>query len=179
MCDSDLPDCCQGGWKVTLVGSRFLHGAEQRYAAVEGEAQAVEWGLEQTKYFTQGCDDLIVVTDHKPLVKLLGDRTLDEISNTRLFMIMQRTLPWRFKVLHMPRKANHAAGAASRHPSSGSSGKANLHLLTANDLDEVVFNAALLPYASDFMSISWQEIVKASQSDDVLIVLRNLVNEGS
>ena len=40
-----------------LVGSHFLHGAEQRYAAVEGETLAVAWGLKQTKYFTQGCDD--------------------------------------------------------------------------------------------------------------------------
>ena len=40
----------------------------------------VAWGLEQTKYFTLGCDDLLVVTDHKPLVKILGDRTLDEIT---------------------------------------------------------------------------------------------------
>ena len=79
-CESILPDCCPDGWRVTLVGSRFLHGAEQRYVSVEGEALAVAWGLEQSRYFTQGCDDLIVVTDHKPLVKLLGDRTLDEIS---------------------------------------------------------------------------------------------------
>ena len=69
------------------MGSRFLHGAEQRYAPVEGEALAVAYGLEQTKYFTQGCNDLIVVTDHKPLVNLLGDCTLDEIHNPRLFRI--------------------------------------------------------------------------------------------
>ena len=66
LCDTNLPGCCENGWKVTLAGSRFLHGAEQRYAAVEGEALAVAWGLEQTKYFTQGCDSLVVVTDHKP-----------------------------------------------------------------------------------------------------------------
>ena len=30
-CESRLPGCCENGWKVTLVGSRFLHGAEQRY----------------------------------------------------------------------------------------------------------------------------------------------------
>ena len=41
------------------------------------------WGLEQTKYFTQGCDDLIVVTDHKPLCKIFGDRSLGKISNYR------------------------------------------------------------------------------------------------
>ena len=84
--------------RLTLAGSRFLVAAEQRYAAVEGEALAIAWGLENTRYFTQGCNDLVVVTDHKPLTKLFGDRTLDEISNTRLFRLKQRTLPWKFEV---------------------------------------------------------------------------------
>ena len=53
---------------MTLAGSRFLSSAEQRYAAIEGEALAVAWGLEQTRYFTEGCDNLVVVTEHKPLV---------------------------------------------------------------------------------------------------------------
>ena len=91
-CPSTLSDCCSNGWRVTLAGSRFLSLAEQRYAPIEGEALAVAWGLEQTKYFTQGCDNLVVVTDHKPLTKIFGDRTLDEISNTRLFRLKQRTI---------------------------------------------------------------------------------------
>ena len=84
-CPSELPDCCDNGWRITLAGSRFLKGPEERYAAIEGEALAIVWGLEQTKYFTQGCQNLLVVTDHKPLTKIFGDRSLDEISNTRLF----------------------------------------------------------------------------------------------
>ena len=51
-CDSCIPDCCDFGWRVTLAGSRSLSSAEQRYALVDGEALAVAWGLEQTKYFT-------------------------------------------------------------------------------------------------------------------------------
>ena len=47
---------------------------------MEGEALAVDWSLEQTKYFILRCNDLVVVTDHKPLTKLLGDRRLDEID---------------------------------------------------------------------------------------------------
>ena len=74
-CDSCIPDCCEFGWRVTLAGSRSLSSAERRYAPIEGEALAVAWGLEQTKYFTQGCDNLVVVTDHKPLTKIFGDRT--------------------------------------------------------------------------------------------------------
>ena len=75
------------------------------------------WSLEQTKYFTLGCPNLLVVTDHKPLVLILGDRTLDQIANTCLFRLKQRTLPWHFSILHMPGVSNKAADATSRHPS--------------------------------------------------------------
>ena len=40
----------------------FLSSVEQRYAAIKGEAVAMAWGLEQTRYFTQGWDNLVVVT---------------------------------------------------------------------------------------------------------------------
>ena len=53
-CPSDRPGCCDNGWKVVLVGSRFLHGPELRYAPVEGESLAIAWGLEQSRYFTLG-----------------------------------------------------------------------------------------------------------------------------
>ena len=33
-CTNGLPDCCPDGWKITLAGSRFLSGAEQRYAPI-------------------------------------------------------------------------------------------------------------------------------------------------
>ena len=104
-------------WDVFVSGSRFLASVEQRYEPIEGEALAVAWGLEQSKYFTQGRNDLLVVTDHKPLVKILGDRTLVDISNTRIVRLKQRTLPCSFDIAHLPGKTNSAADATSRHPS--------------------------------------------------------------
>ena len=83
--------------------------AEKRYAAIEEEALAVAWRLEQSRYFTPGCSNLLVVTDHKPLVKIFGNRTLDEIANTRLFRLKQRTLPWQFRMAYLPGKTNYAA----------------------------------------------------------------------
>ena len=67
-CPSGVPDCCPEGWRITVAGSGFLNSAEQRYAAIGGEALAVAWGLEQTRYFTQGCDNLVIVINHKPLI---------------------------------------------------------------------------------------------------------------
>ena len=114
-CDSEVPDCCVTGWRVVLAGSRFLRDAETRYAPIEGEALAVAWALEDSRHFTLGCDKLVVVTDHKPLVKILGDRLLGEIDNPRIFRLKQRTLRWRFSVRHVAGKNIPAADATSRH----------------------------------------------------------------
>ena len=54
-------------------GRRFLSQTETNYAPVEGEALAVAWALEQTKFFTMGCNNLLIIVDHKPLVKIFGD----------------------------------------------------------------------------------------------------------
>ena len=67
-------------------------GPEQRYVAIEGEALAVAWALEQTRYFTLGCEELIVVTDHKPLVGIFEKKELSQITNPRIFRLKQRTL---------------------------------------------------------------------------------------
>ena len=58
---------------------------------------------------------MIVVTDHKPLCKLLGNRSLDQIENPRLLRLKEKTLRWRFTVKHRPGKEHHFADAASRN----------------------------------------------------------------
>ena len=64
--------------------------AEQHDALIEGEALTITWGLKQTKFFTLGFCDLTIAMDHKVLIKIFGDRTLDEISNTRLFCLKEK-----------------------------------------------------------------------------------------
>ena len=44
-CQSRVPTCCADGWRLCLVGSRFLHDAETRYAPIEGEALAMAYAL--------------------------------------------------------------------------------------------------------------------------------------
>lgn len=178
-CSSGIPGCCPDGWRITLAGSRFLTSAEQRYAAIEGEALAVAWGLEQTRYFTQGCDNLIVVTDHKPLVKILGDRTLDEISNTRLFRLKQRTLPWRYDIKHLPGKTNNAADAASRHPSPSQYTKDAL-LIHADSMDviEGAIMSSISQETRDTFTISWSLLAKETAADTSLSRLLQLIQQG-
>ena len=91
-CASTKPFCCRTGWKITLVGSRFTHAAESRYAPIEGEALAVADALDKARFFVLGCEKLIVVVDHKLLLKVLGDRCLEDISNLRLRNLEEETL---------------------------------------------------------------------------------------
>ena len=83
-CPGTTPFCCRDGWKISLVGSRFTHAAESRYAHIEGESLAVADALEKARFFVLGCSDLIVAVDHKPLLKILGDHSLDDITNACL-----------------------------------------------------------------------------------------------
>ena len=159
-----------------MAGSRFLSSAEQRYAPVEGEALAVAWSLEQTKYFTQGCHNLLVVTDHKPWVKIMGDRTLDEISNTRIFRLKQRTLPWSFKIAHMPGKLNYAADATSRHPSPLED--SSDHQKCAMDQAEVAITSAIRSETATLTTLSWERIASETLADPTMHRLLSAILDG-
>ena len=121
LCRCDLlgPDCCEEGWRICLAGSQFNYDAESTYAPIEGEVLAVAWALEQSKFFMQGCDKLVVATDHKPLVGLLMDRSLDQVSNARLLQIKQRISLWKFEVLHIPGKTNYFANGRPYRRTNG------------------------------------------------------------
>ena len=113
-CTDITPICCTGGWKVCMVGSRFTSAAEQNYSAVEGELQGVVDGLHKTRYYTQGCDKLLVGVDHKPLLGLLHGRRLEDIDNMRLRRMVEKTYGWRFKVVQIPGRKHGAPDAMSR-----------------------------------------------------------------
>jgi hypothetical protein len=192
-CSTGVPSCCTNGWRITLAGSRFLHSSEQRYAPVEGEALAIAWSIEQTRYFTEGCNDLVVVTDHKPLVNIFGDRTLEEISNSRLFRLKQKTLPWHFTIVHLPGKTNLAADATSRHPSPighidgllqdcGEIDLAGVYDSLASiqcaDGNEHAFIAAICQDALAVTSLSWTAIATATKNDSAMASLIDTIGLG-
>ena len=115
-CPSSKPFCCKTGWRITLVGSRFTSGAESRYAPVEGEALAVVDALDKARHFVLGCSNLIVAVDHKLLLKIFGDRSLDDIPNPRLRNLKEKSLRYQFRIVHIPGARHAAADAVSRHP---------------------------------------------------------------
>ena len=99
-----------------MVGSSFLSPTEQNYSPIEGEGLAVVNALHKTRHYTQGCDKLIVCTDHKPLVPVMSTKALENIDNPRLMRLVQKTLSWRFLIIHIPGKLLAGPDTMSRIP---------------------------------------------------------------
>ena len=74
------------------------------------------YGLNQCRMFVLGSPDLIVAVDHKPLTKILNDRSLDNIENPRLLRLKEKTLQFEYKIIHIPGSSNTTADMMSRYP---------------------------------------------------------------
>ena len=198
-CTKLVPFCCRDGWRITLVGSRFTHAAESRYAPIEGEALAVVDALDKTRFFVLGCENLIIAVDHKPLLKVLGNRTLDEISNARLRNLKEKTLRYKFRMIYTPGAKHKAADAMSRYP-TGPNNPEMLVLeddVTQNDVrrsflagirqvdqhnygedvdNETIWSAS---YAlSNLSSVTWDRVRHATASDLNMNLLLSTIEAG-
>ena len=101
-CTGMALNCCTTGWKVVCIGSRFLTKSEGNYAAIEGELLGVLFALEKTRLWTVGDKQLYIFTDHKPLVGLLMNKNIDDISTSKLQRMVERTRKWNLNVHHVP-----------------------------------------------------------------------------
>ena len=72
--------------------------------------------LHKARHFVLGCKNLIVAVDHKPLLKIFGDRSLEEIPDPRLRNLKEKSLRFRFRVVHIRGVKHCAADGVSRHP---------------------------------------------------------------
>ena len=79
------------------------------------------YGLYSSKIFILGCPKLIISVDHKPLVKVLGNSSLEQIKNPRLQKFKEKAMMFDYQIKHTPGKVNVSADAASRYPVSSPS----------------------------------------------------------
>lgn len=56
------------------------------------------------------------MTNHHPLVKLLGGRALTDMVNPRFFCLKEKTLQYKIVIKYLPGKRNSAAAFLSRYP---------------------------------------------------------------
>ena len=198
-CPADIPFCCPTGWKISLVGSRFTHTAESRYAPIEGEALAVAYSLDKARFFVLGCKNLVIAVDHKPLLKVFGDRSLD-IPNPRLRNLKEKTLHYRFRMHHIAGVKHKAADALSRHP-TGTTSPLKLELPDDIASTSVTIKRSFLsgircaepvnPESTDkeltvsatstfntLQSVTWSRVKNATSSDADMINLLKVIESG-
>ena len=185
---SDLrPSCCPSGWKVCGVGSRFTSAAESRYSPSEGEALAVVNALEKTKYFTLGCNNLTIGTDHKPLLGLFKDRSLDGIDNPRLRRLKEKTFGWSFAMFHIPGRRHGGPDALSRYGLQSAptdvqpEDELERHHLTALlaaplGPDDDADSALLMSVSASLQPVDMSTATVASKEDSTIRAVVHLVN---
>ena len=146
-----------------------MSSAEAGYAPVEGEALAVVWCLRKARLFLLGCPNLTLVTDHKPLVKLFGDKELRDILNPRLLAMKEKTLIYSFNMKYLPGKKN-PADFLSRYPALRSSPDAEDEDL-ATLVETTTIAAVVDTLYSECVAFKEEDIQKIATEDPVYQML--------
>jgi hypothetical protein len=176
-CQDMTPICGNGHWKLIFAGSRFTKTSESHYAPIEGEALAVAYGLKQCRMFVLGCPDLIVAVDHKPLIKILNDRSLESIENPRLRSLKEKTLMYRFNIIHIKGTTNYAADANSRYPTKSTNIDTSPTKICHDNIEASTV-AFAIQQANPITNISWNTITEASTLDNEVQLLRQVIENG-
>ena len=103
-----------GTWHPVAYASRSLSSTEKRYAQVEKEALASAWACNRFENYLIGLKH-ILETDHKPLVALLGTKSLDE-QPAHIQRLRMRLMRFSDVVVHVPGKELYTADTLSRAP---------------------------------------------------------------
>ena len=158
-------------WRPIMFISRSLTSTESRYATIEKEALALTWACER-------CSDYIIgklieaETDHKPLVPLVTQHTLDQIP-PRIQRLRMHLMHFHIKKLtHVPVKEHYTPHALSRMQSVNHSGQA-----TIPDEEMNIYIASVI----DTLPISdakLQQVREAQDEDKVCRKIKSYCQEG-
>lgn len=105
-----------GQWRMVQAGSRFIAPAESRYAMIELECLGAAWAMSKCKQFLEGLPTFELVLDHRPLIPILNDYSLDQLDNQRLLRLRLKMSRFCFHARWVPGTQNIEADALSRSP---------------------------------------------------------------
>ena len=104
----------QDKWCPVAFASCALNETELRYAQIEKEALALTWALERFSEYVLG-KVIQLETDHKPLIPLLGQKTLDLLP-LRVLRFRLRLMRFQYTIHHVPGKSLYTADTLSQAP---------------------------------------------------------------
>ena len=134
-----------------------MSDTERRYAQVEKEALAITWACERFSTYILG-KVFTIKTDHKPLIPLLGEKSLDSLP-PRILRFRLCLSRFSYSIVHVPGKQMYTADTLSRAPISAAE---------SSDLQEEA--ELLLALTVAYLPASSQRInaLKAAQSSDAI-----------
>ena len=104
-------------YRYIQLGSRATNPAESRYSVTELELLAVAWSLDKARFFCAGAPVIDLVVDHRPLIPIVNDKSLGDLTTPRIQRLRERlnrynslTAVWRAG------KAQVVADFLSRNP---------------------------------------------------------------
>ena len=102
-------------WRPVSFASLAISEMETRYAQIEKETLALTWAMEKFAEFVIG-KEIILETDYKPLVPLLGKKSLDLLPPCvlRFRLCLAR---FQYTIHHVPGKTFYTGDLLSRAPS--------------------------------------------------------------
>ena len=103
-----------GDRNVVAYASRSKTDCESRYAQIEEEALALIWACDRFAQYVTGVH-ILLETDHKPLIPLLGQKLLDQLP-LRVQCFRLKLMRYSYDITYVPGKNLHAADALSRAP---------------------------------------------------------------
>ena len=103
-------------WKPVAYASRAMSETERRYAQIEKEALAAVWACDKFYDYLLG-RTFLIETDHKPLVPLLGSKSLDSLP-PRILRFRLRLSRFNYSIHHVPGKLLYTPDTLSRAPVS-------------------------------------------------------------
>ena len=101
-------------WQPVMYASCTMTSTECRYAQVEKEALASTWACKKFANYVLG-KTFIIETDHKPLVPLLGNKSLHSLP-PRILRFRLRLTCFEYEIVHVPGKSLVMADTLSRAP---------------------------------------------------------------
>ena len=141
---------------------RFNTDTEAGYAPVEGELLGIASALHKTRYFVSGHPKVTVITDHKPILNLLQDRSRT-INNKRLTNLRRKCDGFIFKIGY-GRGIDNTADAISRIKDWNKDPKAD-----KERMDSVSDHHDIDDDSPEIYSCYQTEVINRSDLDEVII----------
>ena len=136
-------------WHPVAFASCALSETELQYAQIEKEALALTWVLE--KFLEYVLDKVIhLETDHKPLISLLGQKSLDLLP-PRVLRFRLPLMRFQYTIHHVPGKSLYTADTLSRAPLSEATDESSCSYSETEQFEQTI--TAGLPAGADHLQV--------------------------